>query len=81
MPAMTPMTSCMEAVTSPIRPVILAVASLVRAAMSEISVATTEKPLPAAPARAASMLAFSASILVWAVMPPISSTMVCIFSI
>ena len=33
-----------------------------------ISMATTEKPLPASPARAASMAALSARILVWSAM-------------
>ena len=33
-----------------------------------ISIATTEKPLPASPARAASMAALSARILVWSAM-------------
>ena len=55
-----------------INSVICTVASLVLVAIPEISVATTENPLPASPARAASMLAFNARRLVWFVIPPIN---------
>jgi hypothetical protein len=54
--------------------VISSVALLVWPARLFTSVATTAKPLPDSPARAASMVAFSASRLVWPAMPLISST-------
>ena len=44
----------------------------VRAARARTSSATTAKPRPCSPARAASMAALSASRLVWAAMPPIT---------
>ena len=73
---MTVTTSVMEPDTLPISCVMLVVALLVWVARSEISDATTAKPFPASPARAASMLAFNASRLVWDVTPLISSTIV-----
>ena len=63
-----------------INSVICTVASLVCVAIPEISVATTENPLPASPALAASILAFKAKRLVCEVIPEISSTMECISS-
>src|SRR4051812_4772843 len=54
------------------------VARAVSCASSLTSLATTAKPLPASPARAASMVAFSASRLVCSAMPLISFTTVAI---
>ncbi len=51
-----------------------AVARAVSLASSLTSWATTAKPRPASPARAASMVAFSASRLVWEAMPEIRAT-------
>ncbi len=53
---------------------ISAVARVVWTAKALTSEATTAKPLPASPARADSMVAFSAKRLVWAAMPEIIST-------
>ena len=53
---------------------ISSVALAVCAASAFTSLATTAKPLPASPARAASMVAFSASRLVWPAMSLISRT-------
>ncbi len=61
--------------------VISTVALWVWFARLEISVATTAKPLPASPARAASMLAFKASRLVWLATFVIISIMVCILAV
>ncbi len=55
---------------APISPVAFAVCS----ASALTSDATTAKPRPASPARAASMVAFSASRLVWPAMVLMSST-------
>jgi hypothetical protein len=56
------------------RPAISSVAFAVWLASSLTSEATTAKPRPASPARAASMVAFSASRLVWAAMVLIRPT-------
>ena len=58
-------TSVMAVDTFSISSVICTVASLVWDAMPEISVATTANPFSCLPALAASILAFSASRLVW----------------
>src|ERR1700740_378733 len=60
----------MPAICWPISPVAFAVCS----ASAFTSEATTAKPRPASPARAASMVAFSAKRLVWPAMVLISST-------
>ena len=60
--------------TAAICPVISSVALAVWFARSLTSDATTAKPLPASPARAASIVAFSASRLVWLAMPLIRVT-------
>ena len=51
-----------------------AVAVPVSAARSLTSLATTANPRPASPARAASIVALRASIVVWPAMPRIDST-------
>ena len=59
---------------SPILLLISPVALAVWSASCLTSAATTAKPLPASPARAASMVALSARRLVWAAMLEMSST-------
>ena len=66
--------SAVPACTTPILPVISSVALAVWLARPFTSLATTAKPLPASPARAASIVAFSASRLVCAAMLLISAT-------
>ena len=61
-------------------PAISSVAFAVWLASSLTSDATTAKPLPASPARAASMVAFSASRLVWLAIAPIRRSTSPIFS-
>ncbi|MNN39148.1 hypothetical protein D3C81_1531760 [compost metagenome] len=64
--ARMPSTDCRAAVCSPAISVwISAVAPAVRCASERTSSATTAKPRPISPARAASMAAFKASRLVW----------------
>ena len=62
-----------------IRDLISLAASAERPARLRTSVATTAKPRPCSPARAASTAAFSARILVWKAMPSITPMMSAIF--
>jgi len=64
--------------TAPICPPISSVALAVWLARFFTSLATTANPLPASPARAASIVAFNASRLVWLAMSLISATTVLI---
>ncbi|CAB3923996.1 hypothetical protein LMG1864_05651 [Achromobacter ruhlandii] len=59
---------------SSIRPLISLAACALRCASERTSPATTAKPLPCSPARAASTAAFSARMLVWNAMPSITDT-------
>ncbi len=75
------MLSVAPPVSSPIwptRPAISAVALVVRSASLRTSSATTAKPRPCSPARAASMAALSASRLVWSAISLIRFTMLTI---
>ncbi|MDT4835782.1 hypothetical protein FQZ97_694570 [compost metagenome] len=65
-------TFCTE---SSIKPLISLAAAALRWARARTSLATTAKPLPCSPARAASTAAFSARMLVWKAMPSITPTM------
>ena len=60
---------------SPIRLLISLAACALRPASERTSDATTAKPLPCSPARAASTAALSARILVWKAMPSITLMM------
>mmetsp|Transcript_89887 Transcript_89887/g.250012 ORF Transcript_89887/g.250012 Transcript_89887/m.250012 type:complete len:202 (+) Transcript_89887:2082-2687(+) len=60
---------------SPIRLLISLAASALRPASDRTSPATTAKPRPCSPARAASTAAFSARMLVWKAMPSITPMM------
>jgi hypothetical protein len=60
---------------APIRPLISLAASALRWARLRTSEATTAKPRPCSPARAASTAAFSARMLVWKAMPSITPMM------
>ncbi|MNC14037.1 hypothetical protein D3C75_618030 [compost metagenome] len=64
---------------SSIRPLISFAACALRCARLRTSPATTAKPRPCSPARAASTAAFSARILVWKAMPSITLVMSAIF--
>ncbi len=57
---------------SSIKPLISCAAAALRCASVRTSLATTAKPRPCSPARAASTAAFSARILVWKAMPSIT---------
>ncbi len=70
-----PVASCIPAIWAASS----SVAAAVRLARDLTSEATTAKPLPASPARAASIVALSASRLVWLAMSLISSTTLPIF--
>ncbi|CAB3927603.1 hypothetical protein LMG3412_06014 [Achromobacter deleyi] len=59
---------------SSIRPLISLAAWALRWASERTSPATTAKPLPCSPARAASTAAFSARMLVWKAMPSMTDT-------
>ena len=59
----------------PIRPLISLAASALRCARLRTSPATTAKPRPCSPARAASTAAFSARMLVWKAIPSITLMM------
>ena len=79
--------SCMLLVTPAVVPVISRTISSISlvvssdsAASLRTSSATTAKPLPCSPARAASIAAFSARRLVWDAIPRIFSTKFAIFS-
>jgi hypothetical protein len=63
----------------PIRPLISLAASALRCARLRTSPATTAKPRPCSPARAASTAAFRARMLVWKAMPSITPMMSLIF--
>jgi hypothetical protein len=63
----------------PIRPLISLAASALRCARLRTSPATTAKPRPCSPARAASTAALSARMLVWKAMPSITPMMSAIF--
>ena len=65
-------TSCTEAL---IRPLISLAASALRLARLRTSLATTAKPRPCSPARAASTAALSARMLVWNAMPSMTPMM------
>ena len=67
------------ATESPIRPLISLAALALRCARLRTSVATTAKPRPCSPARAASTAAFSARMLVWNAMPSMTLMMSAIF--
>ncbi|MNR47800.1 hypothetical protein D3C85_1669490 [compost metagenome] len=60
---------------SPISPLISLAALALRCARLRTSPATTAKPRPCSPARAASTAAFSARMLVWKAMPSITPMM------
>src|SRR2546426_43486 len=64
---------------SPISALISLAAAALRCARLRTSDATTAKPLPCSPARAASTAAFSARMLVWNAMPSITPMMSTIF--
>ncbi len=76
-------TSCEPSVTrcteSPIRSLISLAAADERCASVRTSLATTAKPRPCSPARAASTAAFRARILVWNAMPSMTLMMSAIF--
>ncbi|CZZ99733.1 Uncharacterised protein [Bordetella trematum] len=59
---------------SSIKPLISLAACALRWASERTSPATTAKPLPCSPARAASTAAFSARMLVWNAIPSITDT-------
>ncbi|KAG1318732.1 hypothetical protein G6F63_015081 [Rhizopus arrhizus] len=59
---------------SSIRPLISLAAWALRCASERTSPATTAKPLPCSPARAASTAAFKARMLVWNAMPSMTET-------
>ncbi|MNQ34153.1 hypothetical protein D3C85_476040 [compost metagenome] len=59
---------------SSIKPLISLAACALRCASERTSPATTAKPLPCSPARAASTAAFSARMLVWKAMPSMTET-------
>ena len=67
-------TCLVTSLTASMRAPISSVARLVCPASAFTSAATTEKPLPASPARAASMVAFRASRFVWPATSEISRT-------
>ena len=79
-PSMAPTVPLISLLTASIWAAISSVALAVWLASDFTSPATTAKPLPASPARAASMVAFSARRLVWPAMALINSTTSPIFS-
>ena len=72
--SMAPAAPCVASCTSRTWPVMSSVALAVWVASDFTSEATTAKPLPASPARAASIVALSASKLVWLAISLMSDT-------